>query len=126
MRTLHLLRTAYRATIEEQDDPVLWLLRSLAANGQLLDIVLCGAAVSYLAANQSSATFAIADRPLARPPDVRDDLASAVADGIGVFYVAEDARRRFLAPAQLLPGATPVALAELGDMLRRYRRVHAW
>ncbi len=48
MKALQILQSAYRCTVEEQDDPALWFVQVLKTAQGDVDIVLKNNAVNYL------------------------------------------------------------------------------
>jgi hypothetical protein len=124
-RVLHVVQRAFRATLEEQDDTVLWLAQALKGAGAEPAVLLRGTAVAYLATGQDASGLAFGARRQTQPPALREDLQRMVRNGIPVFYVSEDQVALGLA-GQSLPGASPVGRPELPSLFARFDQVWFW
>jgi len=113
-RTLHVVDGGYRATLEEQDDTVVWFCHALRGAGAELDLLLSGNAVGYGVRFQEVAPLAFGSRRQKHAPDLAGDLASLMGKRVACFYVEEDAAERGIPPG------------ELAGLLTRYDQVHRW
>ena len=109
MKTLSIIESAYRATIEEQDDTIVWIHGAMKGAGADIAVLLRGNAVNYLVQRQDASGLAFGDWKQTQPPAIASDLAALVAKGIEVSYVAEDLADRGIARNELINGAQPVA-----------------
>jgi sulfur relay (sulfurtransferase) DsrF/TusC family protein len=126
MKTLSIVENAYRATIEEQDDTIVWLHGAMKAAGADLALLLRGNAVNYLVQRQDAGGLAFGDWRQTQPPRIASDLAALAAKGVDICYVAEDVAERGIARNELINGAQPVAREAVAEMLGRYGRVWYW
>ncbi len=126
MKTLSIVESAYRATIEEQDDTILWLHGALKGAGADIAVLLRGNAVNYLVESQDAGGLAFGDWRQTQPPQVARDLAALIGKGVDIYYVAEDLAERGIERSEILAGAQPVARDAMADLLDRYGRVWHW
>jgi sulfur relay (sulfurtransferase) DsrF/TusC family protein len=125
-KILQIVENAYRATLEEQDDPVLWLATSLRGNGVDLDVLLRGNAVNYLVQAQDASGLQLGERRQTQPPRLADDVRRLLDKGVTVYYVEDDVRRRGLERAELIERAQPVAAHALPELIADYQQVWQW
>jgi len=125
MRILNIVETAYRATLEEQDDTVLWLSRALKNAGADLTVVLRGNAVNY-AVRQSCPPLAIGRATIKHPARPNDDLARLQARGAKVYVIREDLAARGIAEDRCVSEAQPLPGAELVDLMEAHDQVWHW
>ena len=97
MKILSIVESAYRGTLEEQDDTVLWLNHSVRNAGAELGLLLRGNAVNYLARGQDASGLTFGDKPLAHPLQPDKEFEALLAAGVAVYAVEEDLRERALA-----------------------------
>lgn len=117
---------AYRATLEEQDDPVVWLCHAMRGAGAELDVLLYGNAVVYGVRAQQVEPLAFGGRRQRNAPDLAGDVRSLAGKGVTCFYVEEDAALRGLDPRDLVDGLTPVSRSKLAELFAGYDQVHRW
>jgi sulfur transfer complex TusBCD TusB component (DsrH family) len=126
MKTLNIVESAYRATIEEQDDTVVWLMHAMKGAGATLDVVLRGDAVACAVRGQDAGGLAFGDWRQTEPPHVEQQLAGLAAKGVTLYALADDLAARGIVAADLLPGVEPLQLPALAALLPRYDRVWHW
>ena len=125
-RLLQIIGTAYRATLEEQDDPVIWLTQVFHGQGADVHVLLQGNAVNYAVRGQDAAGLVFGDRKQTQPPHLEADLGRLVAAGAKVYLAEDDLAVRGIRPSELVEGITPVHAAQLPSLFREFDQVWAW
>ena len=126
MRVLQIVEPAHRATLEEQDDTVLWFTRAIRAAGAAADVLLVGAASSYAARVQACPELQIGAWKQRHPPAIADEIQQLIASGARVLALREDLAERGIAAAAMIPGIGVTARAELAKLFADYDRVWKW
>ena len=126
MKALQIIRTAYRATAEEQDDTIVWLCHAMRGAGADIDVLLCGDAVNYAVAAQNGDGLAFGSWRQAHPPQPARDIAQLCEKGVAVFVDEDDVRRRGIADDELIDGPVPVSAADVPELFERYDQVWRW
>jgi sulfur transfer complex TusBCD TusB component (DsrH family) len=125
-KILQVVETAYRATLEEQDDTVVWITHAMKGAGGEFGVVLRGNAVNYAVKGQDASGLAFGERRQTQPPRLADDVAKLAGKGVEVFYVSEDAMERGLDSAALIPEVKPVSREGLPRLFKSYDMVWHW
>ncbi len=123
---LNIVSNSYRATLEEQDDTVIWLALTLKTNGAAADLILRGTSVNYGIANQSCKALNIASWKQKNPPDFVRDLRLVHERGMNIFYISEDAAQLGLERHELLEFLHPISLKDLPKIFAQYDYVWQW
>ena len=126
MKVLNILATGYRATLEEQDDTVLWISQAMQRAGADLDLLLRGAAANYVVEGQQVAPLSIGGRTQRHAPDVHAQVADLATRGAGIFVLREDLERYGLLASPRFDGARTIGADELPGLLAAYDRVWHW
>jgi hypothetical protein len=126
MKVLNILSTGYRATLEEQDDTVVWICHALKNAGAEVDLLLRGSAVNYLVAGQHAPPLAIGDRRQRHSPDPHGQLLGLSAKGVAVFALAEDLMRYGLGEASAPPAIRLIATSSLPVLASEYDQIWHW
>lgn len=126
MRVLQIVETAYRATLEEQDDTVLWFTRAIRGAGAPADVLLIGTAVSYAVRGQDAAGLEIGAWSQRHPPAIELDLTKLLESGARVAAIAEDLEERGIATESIIQGVERVSRRALNSLFGQYDRIWKW
>lgn len=125
-KILSIIETAYRATLEEQDDTVVWLTHAMRDAGADLSVVLAGNAVNYAIRGQDPSGLAFGDRRQSNPPQLDEDLAKLTGKGVEVFVIEDDMAERALDRSELIEGLKLIPRAALARLFDTYDQVWHW
>jgi len=126
MKALNVIQSAYRGTLEEQDDTIVWITHAMRGAGADIDVLLCGNAVNYAVKGQDASGLSFGDRRQKHAPRIAEDIAALPAKGVAVHIVADDLVQRGLAAADLIDGPRTVARADIPALYERYDQVWHW
>jgi intracellular sulfur oxidation DsrE/DsrF family protein len=125
-KILSIVEIAHRATLEEQDDTVLWLTHAMRGAGADLTVVLRGNAVGYAVRGQNAAGLVFGDRRQRSHPRIGEDVVSLAAKGVGVLVVEEDLALRGIPRAELVDGVEVVPQGAIGELAASHDQVWHW
>ncbi len=125
-KVLNIVETAYRATLEEQDDTAIWMSYMLKKSGGDVDVLLRGNAVCYLVKGQDASGLRFGEWRQTHPPDIPRDLGILSKAGANVLYVKDDLAPRGIEASELIDGASPVSANSLATLFDQYDQVWAW
>jgi predicted peroxiredoxin len=125
-KVLSIVETAYRGTLEEQDDTILWLNNMFKGAGLDVTVLLRSNAVNYAVRGQDASGLRFGDDELTHPPAIDKDIEALLEKGVAVHYVAEDVAERGIDESNLVDGVKPVTRADLPSLLNGFDQVWHW
>jgi sulfur relay (sulfurtransferase) DsrF/TusC family protein len=125
-KILSIVETAYRATVEEQDDTVLWLTHMLKNAGTDISILLRANAVNYAAKGQDASGLSFGEMTMAHPPEIDNDVSKMIEKGIPVFIVEEDVKERGLTDNDLITGIQKLKRKAIPELIDQHEQVWHW
>lgn len=125
-KVLQIIETAYRATIEEQDDTCVWIAHAMRGGGADIAVLLRGNAVNYGCKNQDASGLAFGEKRQTHPPKLDGDLSGLIGKGVEVYVVDDDCAERGLERGDLIDGLKSVKRSGLAKLFAGYDQVWHW
>ena len=125
-KILSIVETAYRATIEEQDDTILWFNHILKSSGGDVSILLRANAVNYAVQGQDASGLRFGKLSQIRPPTIDKDLSALIQKGTPVYVLTEDAAERGLTESEFVSGIQQLSRDGLPHLLDQFDQVWHW
>ena len=125
-KVLQVIDAGYRCTLEEQDDPVVWITHAMKGAGADLALLLCGNAVNYAVRGQDASGLVFGGRAQTQSPRLEQDLAKLVAKGVNVYMVQEDAAERGIQAADTIDGVERVGRSHIPKLFEAFDQVWHW
>ncbi len=125
-KILCIVDSAYRGTLEEQDDTTLWFTAACKGAGADLTVLLTGNAVNYTVMGQQAESLQFGKGGIPHPPKLDEDLKKLVGKGVPVFYVREDVEERGIASENMIGEAEAITRSQLAKFVEQYDHVWHW
>ena len=126
MKVLNIVEAAYRGTLEEQDDTIVWICHAMKGASADIDVLLNGNAVNYAVRAQDASGLSFGGQHQTQPPRIADDVAKLKAKGVKIYVVEDACSERGIGRSELIDGLDFVAHSKLATLFAGYDQVWHW
>lgn len=126
MKALQVIDQAFRTTVEEQDDTILWLIQSMRGAGGDLAVLLSGHGVQYAVQRRRQPALKLAGWQQTEPADITRDVANLIEQGVPVYAIREDLAERGLDDLPTLSGIRVISRSDQVSLYEQADQVWQW
>jgi len=126
LKVLNIVESAYRATLEEQDDTILWINTAMKGAGANIAVLLRGNAVNYAVKGQDASGLSFGSKRQTHAPRIEEDVVRLVAKGVPVYVVEDDVAERGIERSDLVDGLQTIANGAIPKLMGNYDQVWHW
>ena len=126
MKVLQIIEAAYRGTLEEQDDTIVWITHAMKGAGADLNVLLRGNAVNYAVKGQRVDGLKFGDREQKHGPDIAGDVAGLIGKGIEVYIVGDDLDERGIGQGDLIDGLKSISRSDVPALFDAHDMIWNW
>ena len=126
MKILSIVSTAFRATLEENDDAALWLSLALVKEGAELSLLFRGNAVIYTLQRRNPNVVEVPELDLKTAWLPQTQVQTALELGVACYSVREDMLARGMDPTGVSAGVVCIAEPDVADLVQEHDSLWHW